>query len=131
MASQTNYSETDFLEGCINGKKRTDQDCYEALGLYSETTGKDPVFFKDEANQLHDRIKEIAATFKAAHRSGRKPLSEILVQDDALTGETRHLGESYGEILWGGTDERPTPYGGQTGANLPVPKWNKKAERDK
>lgn len=121
MASQIIYAETTFLEGCIDGKRRTDLDCYEALGLFRETIG--PIFAKDEANQLHKRVKEIATTFEASHRNGRKPLKEILVEDGIFADECRRFGETYRAALWSEAAQRET--------ELDVPQWDNKVERDK
>ncbi|KAH7414184.1 hypothetical protein DE146DRAFT_19952 [Phaeosphaeria sp. MPI-PUGE-AT-0046c] len=130
MASQTNIAHTSFLEQCIS-KKRSVRDCYEAIGLFSVTSEirKDPVFYQDEANQLQDRIKEIAASFKASHRNGRKSVPEMLVEDGMFAVETRQLGQTYGAVLWGEADKPPTQYGEQNGASLGELKWNKEADR--
>jgi hypothetical protein len=96
--SQTNIKETYFLENCIN-KKRTVQDIYEALALYSETTDtrKEPVFVVDEANDLHRRIKEHAENIKGAYRNEREMMLSDLVKDDMFAKEVEELGEQYGK----------------------------------
>lgn len=96
--SQTNIKDTYFLEDCIN-KKRSVQDIYEALGLYSETadTRKEPVFVVQEANDLHKKIKEYAEDTKAAYRGKRERLLTDLVKEGMFDNEVKELGEQYGK----------------------------------
>lgn len=98
VMSQTNIKETYFLENCIN-KKRTVQDIYEALALYSETTDtrKEPVFVVAEANDLHRRIKEHAENIKGVYRNEREAMLSDLVKDDMFANEVEELGEQYGK----------------------------------
>lgn len=130
MASQTNIAQTSFLEQCID-KKRSIRDCYEALDLFSVTSDdrKDPVFYQDEANQLQNRIKEIAASFKASHRKETKPLKEVLVKDGVFAVETRELGQAYGAALWSEASQRPSRYGERNGARLVELRWDNEADR--
>jgi hypothetical protein len=100
--SQTNIRETYFLEDCINKKKRTVQDIYEGLALYSETTDKrkEPVFVVDEANDLHRKIKEHAENIKGVYRNEREKMLSDLVKDDMFAREVEELGEQYGTRFW-------------------------------
>jgi hypothetical protein len=128
MASQTSIAHTSFLEDCIS-KKRSFQDIYEALGLYSESTDtrKEPVFLKDEANDLQKRIKEIAASFKTSYRNNRESLLADLVKDGAFADQIQELGQWY-RPLWGRGDESPSQYGGQQGPTPDELRWERDHE---
>lgn len=130
MASQTNIAHTTFLEDCID-KKRTLQDVYEPLGLFSQTVGtrKDPVFVKDEANDLHKSIKEMAQSFKVAYRNDRDRLLADLVKENTFTDQVQELAQSYGHLLWGRAKDRPSRYEGQ-GAIPDELNWDEDADRD-
>jgi hypothetical protein len=103
MASQSSITNSSFIDDCIS-KKRTLQDCYENLGLFGEhvVARKDPVFRIEEANDLHKRIKGVAHSFKTAYRNDREKLLADLTKEDALAEQVQKLGESYGQLLWGG-----------------------------
>jgi hypothetical protein len=122
MSSQTSIAQTSFLEDCID-KKRSIQDIYETLGLYSETANarKEPVFAKDEANELQKRVKEIAASFIALYCNDREALLANLIKDGAFIEQIQELGEHYGQSLWGRKD----------GQQLSAPdelRWDRDAE---
>jgi glycogen debranching enzyme len=122
MSSQTSIAQTSFLEDCI-AKKKSFQQIYEALELYSESVDarKEPVFAKDEANDLQKRVKEIAASFKAFYRNGREALLADLIKDDTFTEQIQELGKRYGQSLWGRKD----------GQQLSAPdelRWDRDAE---
>ena len=129
--SQSNIANTSFLEDCIS-KKRTIQDIYEALGLYSETGGtrKEPVFVKHEANDMHKRIKEHAESFKASYKNDRERLLADLVKDGVFANEVQELGLHYGQTLWSRAESWPTRYGAQQGAIPDELNWDKEADRD-
>jgi hypothetical protein len=131
MSSQSNIAHTSFIEGCIN-KKRTMQDIYEALGLYSETADprKEPVFAKDEANDLHKKIKEVAESFKVSYHNDREELLAELVKDGAFADDVQKLVLLYGQSLWGRKESQPTRYGVQQGAVTDDLNWEKKADRE-
>ncbi|KAF2030092.1 hypothetical protein EK21DRAFT_33987, partial [Setomelanomma holmii] len=108
-----------FLEDCI-AKKRSFQDIYESLGLYSESADarKEPVFAKEEANDLHKKVKEIANSFKALYRTGREKLRADLLEEGTFATELQELGASYGQKLWGRADKWPTRYTVQQGSEF-------------
>ncbi|KAH8727471.1 hypothetical protein GQ44DRAFT_757878 [Phaeosphaeriaceae sp. PMI808] len=103
MSSQSsNIANTDFLECCIN-KKKSFEDIYESLGLFSEARGKrkSPVFPREEANKMHKRIKEMAGSFRVSRRNNRDKLLSDLAKEGVLAREIEELGLGYGAILWG------------------------------
>jgi hypothetical protein len=130
MASQSSIANSSFIDDCIS-KKRTVQDCYEALELFSETADarKDPVFVKNEANDLQRRIKDAAQSLKASYRNDSQRLLADLIKEDALSDKVEELGESYGQLLWGRSERWPTRYGGQ-GALPDELNWDKEADRE-
>ncbi|KAH5692063.1 hypothetical protein HBI23_006450 [Parastagonospora nodorum] len=129
MASQSSIANSSFIDDCIS-KNRTLQDCYEGLGLFSENgdARKDPVFPKEEANDLHRRIKEVAQSFKAAYRNDRDKLLADLIKEDALADQVQELGESYGHLLWGGPERCTTRYVGQV-VNLDQLNWDDETDQ--
>jgi hypothetical protein len=120
-----------FLEDCIS-KKRTFQDIYESLGLYSESTDarKEPVFVKEEANDLHRRVKAIAVSFKGSYRNERERLVADLVKDDAFAKEVQELGASYGHKLWKRAGSWPTRYNAQLGSGPEELYWDDAKDRN-
>jgi hypothetical protein len=130
MASQLSIEHASFLDACIN-KKRTLQDIYEALGLYSETSGarKEPVFVKTEANDLHNSIKQLAKTFNTSQRNNRGDFSAVLVKSNTFADEVRELGFRYGPTLWGKSESWSTQYGRDEGALHDELDWNTEIDR--
>jgi hypothetical protein len=130
MSSQTNIANTSFLEDCIDGK-RTLQDIYEALGLYSETvqTRKDPVFRTDEANKLHQTIKEKAQSFIATYGNDREKLFADLVEEGTLADQVQDLEQSFGSSLWGRTKDRPS-CDGEQGAIPDELNWDQEGDKE-
>jgi hypothetical protein len=131
MVSQSNIAHTSFLEDCIC-KKRTFQDIYEALGLYSEIadTRKEPVFHKDEANRLHKKIKEIAGLYKALYRNNRENMLADLVKDGAFADDCQQLSHLYGQALWTRDESWPTRYSVQQGSVPDELNWDKEVDRE-
>jgi hypothetical protein len=131
MGSQSNIAHTTFLEDCIS-KKRSIQDIHEALGLFSEIakTRKEPVFHKEEANDLHKSIKEIAEAFKTSYRNNRENMLADLVKEGAFANDVRELGELYGQKLWTRGESWPTRYSGQQEANPDELNWDKESDRE-
>lgn len=91
-----------FLAGCIN-KTRSERDVYESLGLFSQTTDlrRDPDFLKNEANELHTRVKEIAQSFAANYHNNYKQLQAELGKEGTFSEEILELGHQYGPSIWG------------------------------
>jgi hypothetical protein len=125
MTSQTDIAQTSFLEDCIS-KNRSFQDIYEALGLYSQTTDarKVPVFVPNEANDLHKKIKKIAASFKASHRNNTETLLASLAKDNAFANQIQELGQCYGPLIWGRGNHRPWQYDGGQVPTLVEFRWD-------
>jgi hypothetical protein len=130
MGSQSNIAHTSFLEDCIS-KKRTFQDIYEALGIYSEIadTRKEPVFYKDEANDLHKKIKETAESYKALYRN-RENMLASLVKDGTFADDCQQLSQLYGQALWTRKESWPTRYSAQQGSIPDELNWDKEADRE-
>jgi hypothetical protein len=129
MASKSSIANSSFIDDCIS-KKRTLQDCYEDLGLFSETgdARKEPVFAKEEANDLYRKIKKVAHSLKRSYRNDREKLLADLLKEDALAEQVQNLGQSYGHLLWGRPEMFTTRYAGQ-GANLDQLIWDDEADR--
>jgi hypothetical protein len=115
MTSQSNVKNTSFLEDCIN-KKKSIQEIHECLGLYSESANvrKEPVFVKDEANDLYKRIVEIAKAFRVSHGNDKEGLLAGLAKPDVFLNEVEELELGYGQMLWGRA-RWPTRYAPQQG----------------
>jgi hypothetical protein len=131
MGSQSNIAQTSFLEDCIC-KKRTCQDIYEALGLYSEIsdTRKEPVFHKDEANTLHKKIREIAVSYRATYRNNEENMLADLIKDGAFADDCQRLSNLYGQVLWTRNESWPTRYSAQQGSIPDELNWEKEADRE-
>lgn len=127
MASQSSIANSSFIHDCIS-KKRSPQDCYEALGLYREAGGavKDPVFATVEANDLYKRIKDVANSTKTRYRNDRTSLLADLEKEGIFAEQVKELGQTYGPLLWA----RPQEPAAQDADNSDGLFWDNEADKD-
>ncbi|CAA9958363.1 hypothetical protein PTMSG1_01924 [Pyrenophora teres f. maculata] len=90
-----------FLDACIT-KRRQVHDAWESLGLISQTIDRRKGdFIKNEANELQEKIEQIAKSFATSYHGDRAQLQSDLAEQTVFGEEVVRLGKQYGARLWG------------------------------
>ncbi|EDU40194.1 conserved hypothetical protein [Pyrenophora tritici-repentis Pt-1C-BFP] len=90
-----------FLDACITERRQV-YDAWESLGLISQTIDcRKGYFIKNEANELQEKIEQIAKSFATSYHADRRQLQYDLAEETVFGEDVMRLGQQYGARLWG------------------------------
>ena len=133
MAPSTSISDDGeaFLAGCIN-KSIPVRDVYEHLFLFGQTSDarKDPDFYKNEARELNDEVKQIAQSFMQRHRDDPEHVQAELLKEETFVIEISKLERQYGQAIWGRADPNHTRSFREQDGSQDELNWDRREDRE-
>ena len=121
-----------FLDACITKRRRV-QDAWESLGLISQTIDhRKGNFIKVEANELQEKIEQIAKSFATSFRGDQEQLQTRLAEETVFAEEVLRLGQQYGARLWGRIEDGEIRSSGESqGRGIDEHDWDVPNDRKK
>jgi len=121
-----------FLDACITKRRRV-HDAWESLGLTSQTIDRRKGdFIRSEANELQEKIEQVAKSFATSYRGDRVQLQSDLAEETIFGEEVLRLGQQYGAKLWGRLEDGEIRSSGESqGRGIDEHDWDVPKDRKK